>query len=182
MSVKKEIILGVTGSIAAYKACDLTRRLQEAGFNVTIIMTREAEEFITPLTSETLSGNKVFRGMFQEARESWEVDHVYLAEKASLLLIAPATANIIAKLACGIADDLLTCTAISTKAPVVICPAMNEAMYKNKIVQENIRKLKSSGYKFIEPIKGRLACGKTGVGCLASIEDIVGEVKRILAR
>lgn len=182
MSGKKEIILGVTGSIAAYKSCDLIRRLQEAGFNVSVIMTREAEEFITPLTLETLSGNRVFRGMFQEAKESWEIDHISLAEKADLFLIAPATANIIGKLASGIADDFLGCTAISTKAPVVICPAMNEAMYRNKIVQENIRKLKSLGYKFIEPIKGRLACGKTGEGCLASVERIVDEVKKILAR
>lgn len=177
---KKEIILGVTGSIAAYKSCDLIRRLQEAGFNISVIMTKEAEEFITPLTLETLSGNRVYRQMFDQARENWEIDHISLAEKADLVLIAPATANIIGKIAYGIADDILSCTVISTKAPVVICPAMNEAMYKNKIVQENIRKLQGVGYKLVGPVKGRLACGKTGEGCLAPVDKIVDEVKKIL--
>lgn len=180
MHKQKEIILGVTGSVAAYKSCDLIRRLQEAGFNVSVIMTKEAEEFITPLTLETLSGNRVFRKMFERTRENWEVDHISLAEKADLVLIAPATANIIGKIAYGIADNILTCTVISTKAPIVICPAMNEAMYKNKIVQENIKKLQATGYKFIEPVRGRLVCGKTGEGCLAPVEQIVEVVKKIL--
>lgn len=180
MAKKREIILGVTGSIAAYKACDIIRRLQEAGFNVTVIMTKEAEEFITPLTLETLSGNRVYRKMFEEAGKNWEIDHISLAERADAVLIAPATANIIGKIAYGIADDLLTCTAISTRAPILVCPAMNEAMYKNKIVQENIKKLQTVGYKFIEPVKGRLACGKTGMGCLAPVEQIIEAVKKLL--
>jgi phosphopantothenoylcysteine decarboxylase/phosphopantothenate--cysteine ligase len=177
---KREIILGVTGSIAAYKSCDLIRRLQEAGFNISVVMTREAEEFITPLTLETLSGNRVYRKMFEQARENWEIDHISLAEKADLVLVAPATANIIGKIAFGICDDILSCAVISTAAPVVVCPAMNDAMYNNKIVQENIKKLQGLGYKFIGPVKGRLACGKTGTGCLAPVEEIVEAVKKIL--
>lgn len=180
MVKKREIILGVTGSIAAYKSGDLIRRLQDAGFNISVVMTKEAEEFITPLTLETLSGNRVYRKMFEQAKENWEIDHISLAEKAELVLIAPATANIIGKIAFGICDDILTCTVISTKAPVVICPAMNETMYKNKIVQENIKKLQTLGYKFVEPVKGKLACGKIGEGCLAPIEVIVEEIKKIL--
>jgi phosphopantothenoylcysteine synthetase/decarboxylase len=154
--------------------------LQEAGFNVSVVMTKEAEEFITPLTLETLSGNRVYRQMFEQARENWEIDHISLAEKADLLLIAPATANIIGKLACGIADDILSCAAISTQAPVVVCPAMNEAMYQNKIVQENINKLQKLGVHFVAPVKGRLACGKIGKGCLAPVDQIVEAVKKIL--
>lgn len=182
MAKTKEIILGVTGSIAAYKSGDIIRRLQEAGFKVNVVMTKEAEEFITPLTLETLSGNRVYCKMFEQTRESWKIDHISLAEKADLVLIAPATANIIGKIAYGLADDILSCTVISTKAPIVICPAMNEAMYKNKIVQENIRKLQAAGYKFVEPVKGKLACGKTGQGCLAPVDKIVDEVKKILLR
>ena len=145
-----------------------------------MVIIRGAQEFITPLTLETLSGNRVYRKMFEQARENWEIDHISLAEKADLVLIAPATANIIGKIAWGIADDILSCTVIATRAPVVICPAMNEAMFRNKIVQENIKKLQTLGYKFVEPVKGKLACGKVGVGCLAPVEDIVAEVKRIL--
>lgn len=180
MAEKREIILGVTGSIAAYKSCDLIRRLQDAGFNVSVIMTKEAEEFITPLTLETLSGKRIYRQMFEQAKEHWEIDHISLAEKADLVLIAPATANIIGKIAFGICDDILSCTVISTKAPIVLCPAMNEAMYQNKIVQENIKKLQAFGYKFVEPVKGKLACGKEGFGCLAPVDKIIDEVKRIL--
>jgi len=172
----KQIILGVTASIAAYKACDLIGRLKDENIAATIVMTREAEELIKPIVFQGLSGNKVYRGLF-DLPEAWEIEHVALAEKADLVLIAPATANIIAKIASGICDDLLTCIVCATKAPVLIVPAMNENMYLNKITQENIRKLKSLGYKFIEPKKGRLACGKAGVGCLAEVEEIVRQVK-----
>lgn len=175
----KHIVLAVTGSIAAYKAGDLIRRLQEKGFKVSVIMTHGAEQFITPLTLATLSGQPVYREMFAPNDQAWKMGHIELA-KADVFLIAPATANIIGKLACGIADDLLTCTAITTKAPVLIAPAMNEDMYNNKIVQENCRKLKSFGMKFVEPVKGQLACGVFGEGHLADVEDIVKAVAGIL--
>jgi len=175
----KNIILGVTASIAIYKACDIIRRLKSEGFSVTVILTREAEEFIKPVLFQTLSGNKVYRGLF-DTPEAWEIEHVSLAQKADLFLIAPATANIIAKIASGICDDLLTCVCCATRAPVLICPAMNENMYKNRITQDNIKKLKSLGYRFVEPIKGRLACGVVGMGCLAEVESIIKAVKKIL--
>jgi len=176
---EKNIILGVTASIAIYKACDIVRRLKEQGFSVTVVMTKEAEELIKPIVFQSLSGNKVYSGLF-ETPEAWEIEHVSLAESASLILIAPATANIIAKISSGICDDLLTCVICATKAPVLICPAMNDNMYKNKITQQNINKLKSLGYRFVEPKTGSLACGKTGIGCLAEVEAIIKEVKKIL--
>lgn len=176
---KKNIILGVTASIAIYKACEIIRRLKEGGFSVTVVMTPEAEELIRPIVFQSLSGNKVYCGLF-DMPEGWEIEHVSLAERADLVLIAPATANIIGKIASGISGDLLTCIVCATSAPVLICPAMNENMYNNKITQENIKKLKSLGYKFVEPIKGRLACGKIGVGCLAEVETIIKEVKKIV--
>ena len=179
MRKNKNIILGVTASIAIYKACEIIRRLKEGGYIVTVVMTQEAEELIRPIVFQALCGNKVYRGLFEEP-QAWEIEHVSLADKAGLVLIAPATANIIGKIASGICDDLLTCIICATKAPVLICPAMNENMYKNKIIQENIKKLKALGYKFVEPIKGRLACGKIGIGCLAEVETIIKEVKKIL--
>ena len=179
MRGEKNIVLGVTAGIAIYKSCEIIRRLREQGFVVTVVMTEAAQELIRPIVFGALSANKVYCGLFDEPRE-WEVGHVSLADKADLLLIAPATADIIAKIAHGICDDMLTCVVCATKAPVVICPAMNENMYRNKITQENIRKLKSLGYRFIEPVKGRLACGKVGLGCLADVEDIVRQVKKIL--
>ena len=179
MAGERNIILGVTASIAIYKACEIVRRLKEEAFSVSVVMTKEAEELIKPIVFQGLSGNKVYRGLFEEL-EGWEIGHVSLAEKADLVLVAPATANIIAKITSGACDDLLTCVICATKAPVLIAPAMNENMYKNKIVQENIKKLKSLGYSFIEPRIGRLACGKTGIGCLAEVETIIKEVKRTL--
>jgi phosphopantothenoylcysteine decarboxylase/phosphopantothenate--cysteine ligase len=177
--VKKEknIILGVTASIAIYKSCEIVRRLKEEGLSVTVVMTEEAEELIKPIVFQSLSGNKAYRDLFAES-DTWEIEHVSLADKTDLVLVAPATANIIGKISNGICDDLLTCIICATEAPVVICPAMNENMYRNKIVQENIDKLKSLGYRFVEPIKGKLACGKVGVGCLAEVGDIIKEVKK----
>ncbi|MDD5166837.1 MAG: flavoprotein [Candidatus Omnitrophica bacterium] len=174
---EKNIILGVTASIAIYKSCELVRRLKEGGFSVSVVMTSEAEELIKPIVFQSLSGNKVYRGLF-DTPEAWEIEHISLAEKAGLVLIAPATANIIGKIASGICDDLLTCVVSATKAPVLIAPAMNENMYKNKITQGNIKKLESLGYKFIAPREGRLACGKMGVGCLAEVETIIKEIKK----
>jgi len=175
----KNIILGVTASIAIYKACDIVRKLKSEAFSVTVVMTAEAEELIKPVVFQSLSGNRVYRGLFAEP-DAWEIEHVALAEKAGLVLVAPATANIIGKIANGICDDLLTCIICATKVPVLIAPAMNENMYKNKIVQANIKKLKSFGYRFIEPRIGELACGKIGIGCLAEVETIVKEVKKCL--
>ncbi|MCX5709347.1 MAG: hypothetical protein NT088_01255 [Candidatus Omnitrophica bacterium] len=179
MNKAKNIILGVTASIAIYKACDLVRRLRDAGYSVTVVMTSEAEELIKPIVFQSLSGNKVYTGMFSDPEE-WEIEHISLADKADLVLVAPATANIIAKVAAGICDDLLTCVISATKAPVLIAPAMNTNMYKNKITQNNIKALKSLGYKFVEPREGKLACGKSGIGCLAEVETIVKAAKSSL--
>jgi phosphopantothenoylcysteine decarboxylase/phosphopantothenate--cysteine ligase len=177
---KKNIILGVTASIAIYKACELIRKLKECGFSVKVIMTKEAEELIKPIVFASLSGNRVYQANIFNEPDTWEIEHVSLAQEAGLILIAPATANIIAKFAAGICDDLLTCTVCASKAKVLIAPAMNEIMYDNKITQNNIAKLKSYGYKFIAPRKGRLACGNVGLGCLADPGDIVKEVKKYL--
>ncbi|MFH0827107.1 MAG: flavoprotein [Candidatus Omnitrophota bacterium] len=179
MKQEKTIILGVTASIAIYKACEIVRRLQDESFSVTVVMTEEAKELIRPVVFQGLSGNRVYGSLFDDS-DVWEIGHVSLAQRCDLILLAPATAHIIGKIAGGMCDDLLTCIVCATKAPVLIAPAMNETMYKNAIVQENIRKLKSHGYKFVEPIKGRLACGKVGMGCLAEVETIVREVKKIL--
>ncbi|MFH0855566.1 MAG: flavoprotein [Candidatus Omnitrophota bacterium] len=178
MPVKqKNIILGVTASVAIYKAGDIIRRLRDAGFAVTVVQTRESQELIKPVLFESLSGNKAHSGLFASP-EAWEIEHISLAKKADLILVAPATANIIAKIAGGICDDLLTCVICASKAPVLIAPSMNENMYKNKVTQANAGKLKSLGYKLIEPGSGKLACGDVGVGCLANVEEIIREVKR----
>ena len=176
MAKQKRIILGVTGSIAAYKSADLIRHLIEKGFRVSAVMTKEAERFITPLTLSSLSGEKVYRGMFDKRDDPAWMPHITLAQEADVVLIAPATANVIAKLACGMADNLLTCITLATKAPILIAPAMNTQMYRNAIVQENCRKLKKHGVTFIDPIKGKLACGTTGDGHLADEKDIVKAV------
>ena len=178
MAKSKKIILGVTGSIAAYKAGDIIRRLQDQGFDVQAVMTSGAEKFITPITLETLCGKRVYRNLFDD--EAWHMDHIQAAQEADMILIAPATANIIGKIASGIADDLLTCMVMATKAKIVLAPAMNTEMYKNKIVQENIGRLKRFGISFIEPAEGKLACGTVGVGHLADVDVIVKAVARAL--
>jgi len=180
MTKTREVVLGVTGSVAIYKACDIVRGLQDKGFGVSVVMTAEAAHFISPVLFQSLSGRKVYTGMFDEP-EDWDITHVSLAEKADCVLIAPATANIIAKVASGICDDLLTCVVCATKAPVVICPAMNENMYRNRIVRQNCEKLAGLGYTFVEPARGRLACGKVGVGCLADVDIIVRAAQKIAA-
>ncbi|KPK39634.1 MAG: hypothetical protein AMJ78_08200 [Omnitrophica WOR_2 bacterium SM23_29] len=176
---KKEVILGVTGSVAAYKACDIINILRRSGHNVTVIMTKEAKEFISPLTLQTLSNNKVYSDMF-ELPTQWNPLHTSLADKADLILIAPACANTIGKIANGICDDLLTCVVLASDAKLLIVPAMNEKMYKHPAVQENIKVLKSRGVKFIGPIKGPLACGYEGIGHIAEIDSIIVEVKKSL--
>ncbi len=177
---KKHILLGVTGSIAAYKSADLVRRLRESGYSVSVVMTKEAEFFITPLTLEALSGEKVLTGRFEDWVKDGYMSHISFAQKASAILIAPATANIIAKLANGLADDILTCAVLASTAPILIAPAMNEAMYHNRIVQENCQKLKDHGFVFIHPVKGMLACGVEGDGHLEEPENIVKVLKTVI--
>jgi len=176
---KKTVVLGVTGSIAAYRACEIISALRKEDVSVRVILTKEAHEFITPLSLQTLSRNKVLTDMF-DLPEEWDPVHTSLADKADLILVAPATANVIGKIAGGICDDLLTCVIFASSGPVLIAPAMNEKMYKNKIVQANIEKLRSAGYKFIGPIKGRLACGHEDMGHISDTADIVKEAKKLL--
>ncbi len=173
------IVIGVTGGISAYKVCGLVSYLKGEGANVDVIMTKNATEFITPLTLEVLSGNKVVIDMFDRP-DYIDVEHISLARKANLLLIIPATANIIGKVANGIADDMLSTTVMATNAPVIFAPAMNNGMYENPIFQDNMKKLKKYGYKFIDPIEGKLACGYNAKGHLAKSEDIVQYVKKVL--
>lgn len=179
MKNRSPVVLGVTGSIASYRACEIVSALRREGVDTQVVMTKEAREFITPLSLQTLSCNKVIVDMF-ELPERWEPVHTSIADKAGLVLIAPATANVIGKLASGICDDLLTCVVFATKAPVLIAPAMNDGMYNHPVVKENIAKLKKIGYHFIGPIKGRLACGHVDTGHIADTAEIVKEAKRLL--
>ncbi len=176
----KEIILGVTGGIAAYKAVELLRLLTKAGANVHVLMTRAAMEFIAPLTFQTLSGNPVHTDLFNLIAEQ-EIGHISLADRADLVIIAPATANVIGKLANGIADDLLTTTVMACKAPVLIAPAMNVNMYQNSIYKENEARLKANGFLFVEPVRGMLACGWEGEGKLQEPQVIFEEALATLA-
>ncbi|MDD2217570.1 MAG: phosphopantothenoylcysteine decarboxylase [Eubacteriales bacterium] len=178
----KNIILGVTGSIAAYKAAEITNILTKDGHNVGVIMTKGGREFITPLTLQTLSKNRVYTDVFQEDYPR-EVKHISLAAKADLLLIAPASADIIGKLANGIADDMLTSVALAIRdIPRYIAPAMNTNMYENPIVRENIEKLKKYGFKIIEPKESRLACGDLGKGALADVATIIKTIEDCLGK
>ncbi|CDF57884.1 bifunctional phosphopantothenoylcysteine decarboxylase/phosphopantothenate--cysteine ligase CoaBC [Thermobrachium celere] len=177
--MSKNVVLGVSGGIACYKALDIVSRLKKKGINVYVIMTKAATEFVAPLSFQSLSQNYVVVDMFEDPK-TWEVEHISLAERADVFVIAPATANVIGKIANGIADDMLTTTVMATKAPVVIAPAMNTNMYENKIVQRNIEFLKSMGYHFIEPESGRLACGAVGKGKLAEPEKIVEYIEMLL--
>lgn len=177
----KNIVLGVTGGIAAYKAVEVVSRLKKAGAAVHVIMTEGATKFVTPLTFRELSANPVAVHMWEEPK-TWNVEHIALATLADIFLIAPATANIIGKIANGIADDMLSTTVMATKAPVVIAPAMNTNMYLNPITQQNITKLASLGYRFIEPATGMLACGVEGPGRLAEPSTIVEYVGNLFNR
>lgn len=167
----KCVVLGVCGGIAVYKALDVVSSLRKKGIEVRVIMTESATKFVTPLTFQSISQNMVVTDMFAEPK-AWEIQHISLAQKADVMLIAPATANIIGKVANGIADDMLSTTIMATKAKVIFAPAMNTNMYENVIVQENIKKLKALGYEFIEPDSGRLACGDIGKGKLPKPEVI----------
>ncbi|MBA1333784.1 MAG: Phosphopantothenoylcysteine decarboxylase / Phosphopantothenoylcysteine synthetase [Firmicutes bacterium] len=174
----KKIVLGVCGGIAAYKCADLVSRLVKEGAKVKVVMTKSAQEFITPLTFQTLSNNRVITDLFAEP-QNWEVEHISLAQWADCLVIAPATANVIGKLAAGIADDMLTTVVAATKAKVIIAPAMNTNMYNNRIVRKNIDYLIDMGYLFISPAEGRLACGDEGLGRLEEPGNIVEFIKRV---
>lgn len=169
------VLLGVTGGIACYKSCEIVSRLKKLEAEVDVVMTANATQFVAPLTFETLSNRPCVSDMFNRDRE-WEVAHISLAKKADVCVIAPATANVIAKLATGVADDMLTTTVLALKCPVIIAPAMNTAMYDNPTTQSNIATLKEKGYIFVDAIEGRLACGDSGRGKMAQPSDIVDVV------
>ena len=177
----KKILLGVTGGIAAYKAVEIASRLRKKGAEVHVVMTKEAARFVTPLTFREITGQPVSLDMWEEPAH-WNVEHIALARMADACLIAPATANIIAKAAAGIADDMLTTTLLAVKAPIFFAPAMNSAMYENPVTQENMAKLQVRGWHKIEPATGHLACGGSGVGRLPEPVDIVREMEEMHAR
>ena len=173
------VVLGVTGGIAAYKACELLRLLQKRGIDVFVVMTKNACQFVQPLTFETLSGHPVARDTF-ERPATWEVEHIALAKRADLFLIAPASANVIGKLACGIADDMLTTTAMATRAPLMLAPAMNTGMWESAAVQENVQTLLRRGVHIVSPANGHLACGDSGAGKLEDVEVIAERAAAVL--
>lgn len=171
MENKRTVVIGVSGGIAVYKALDVISRLKKENVEVHVIMTKSAMEFVNPISFQTMSQNMVIHDMFEEPK-AFEIQHISIAKKADLFIVVPATANIIGKVANGIADDMLTTTIMATNAPVIFAPAMNVNMYNNRLVQSNIQKLKDYGYDFIEPTSGRLACGDIGQGKLAQTEEI----------
>ena len=181
MLTDRNIVLGITGGIAAYKAAYLASKLTQGGAVVNVVMTESAAEFISPLTFRALTHRPVVTSMFELASE-FSVEHVALAEAADIVVIVPATANIIAKLAAGIADDMLTCTVLATESPVVVAPAMNVNMWQNSITQENITRLRARGFTIVDPEYGRLASGKIGMGRLAETSDIIGTIQQVLGR
>src|SRR5947199_2724637 len=178
---QKSIVLGVTGSIAAYKSAELTSLLVKQNHDVFVVMTEDAVEFITPLTLQTLSKNPVTTSFYNE-KENWRPGHIELADEADLLLIAPATAHIIAELAHGLAHHPLTAIALATRAPILIAPAMNGKMWEHAATQENVEKLKSRGVEFVGPEAGMLACGYEGIGRLWKVNDIAFRAEFLLAR
>ena len=174
--MKPRVLLGITGSIAAYKAADIASQLTKAGHQVTCVLTKGAVEFVTPLTLSTLSRRPVITDLFAE-KEGWQPGHIQLADDADLLLIAPATANVLAAMAHGFANDALTAIALATRAPILIAPAMNGKMWQHAATLRNVETLKDWGVNFIEPAEGLLACGYEGVGRLAPVDEIVAEVQ-----
>ena len=176
---KKNVLLAVTGSIAAYKAADIARGFIKKGYTVTVMLTANGAKFITPMTFETLTGSKCLVDTF-DRNFKYEVEHIAAAKACDLLLVAPASANVIGKIAGGIADDMVTTTILAVTSPKLIAPAMNTAMYDNPIVQDNMKKLRAYGYQFIDPAEGLLACGDTGRGKLADVEDILSVSQGIL--
>ena len=176
----KNIVLGVTGGIAAYKSAEVVSRLRHLGACVHVIMTKNATEFVAPLTFQTLSANVVVCDTFS-APEYWNVEHVALAKLADVFVIAPATANMLAKMACGIADDMLSTTVLATKAPVLAAPAMNTGMWTAEATRQNVETLQRRGVRFVGPGTGRLACGDEGAGRMSEPAEIVEKIGEILA-
>ena len=179
MLTGRHVVMGVTGGIAAYKACEVVSRLKKLGADVDVIMTENAARLVAPLTFETLSARPVSVDTFARAA-SWDVRHISLAQKADVMLVAPATANLMAKLACGIADDMLTTTLLATKAPIVLAPAMNTGMWTAEATQQNLRTLLARGVRTVGPDSGRLACGDSGAGRMSEPEAIVEAVCGLL--
>lgn len=175
----RDIVLGVTGGIAAYKSAEIVSRLRKAGANVHVIMTENATQFITPLTMETMSANPVTVDTFRRPA-TWEVEHIALAKRAEVFVIAPATANIMAKMACGLADDMLSTTVLATKAPILLAPAMNVGMWTAQVTQQNVETLKSRGVHFVGPDAGFQACGDVGSGRMSEPETIVEAIEALL--
>lgn len=178
--MKKNILLGVSGSISAYKACDLITELKAEGHAVTVVMTKDAHHFITPLTLQSFAGSEVIQDFFSTPGRTKPI-HIELAKHSDLILIAPASADIIAKLAHGLADDVLACTVLASDAPLVIVPAMNEKMYASKFTQENVERLKKNGASVVPPIHGHLVCSDEGMGHLAENVSILKAVKSRLS-
>lgn len=174
-------MLGVTGSIAAYKAVELLRLMQREGWQVSVVMTAAAAEFVTPLTFQTLSRNTVGMGLFEE-KDGWHPDHISFADRADLVVVAPCTANVIAKMAHGFSDDLLSCTVLATTAPVLVAPAMNDNMWAHPATRANVDLLKSRGVSFVEVGSGDLACGREGAGRLADLDVIMSMAGAILGK
>jgi phosphopantothenoylcysteine synthetase/decarboxylase len=182
MAKKRTLILGVTGSIAAFKAADIASRLKKLGYDVFCVMTRDATHFITPLTMQTLSQHPVTIDLFEAGEGDWRPSHLQLADTADLLVVSPATANVISKLAHGMADDALTTIALALRpeAKVLIAPAMNGKMWLNPATQANVKLLQSRGVEFIGPEKGMLACGYEGIGRLWDVDKIVEKIEKML--
>lgn len=180
MLAGKTITLGVTGGIAAFKAAQLASNLKSAGAQVHVVMTRSAQELVRPLTFQVLTGNRVYTDLF-DRNSGWNVQHIELASQSDLIVVAPATANIIAKAAVGLADDLLSTVITAAACPVLFCPAMNKNMYENPVVQRNLALLRELGYHFVEPGRGRLACGVEGIGRLAELDVIQEQIEDLLA-
>jgi phosphopantothenoylcysteine decarboxylase len=178
---KKSVVLGITGSIAAYKSAELTSLLVKQGHELFVVMTQDATEFIAPLTLQTLSKNPVMTSFYDE-KENWRPGHIDLADRANLLLIAPATAHIIAELAHGLAGHPLAAIALATRAPILIAPAMNGKMWRHHATQENVEKLRARGVEFIGPEEGMLACGYEGLGRLWKVNDIAFRAEFLLSR
>lgn len=176
-TTRPTVVVGVSGSIAAYKAAEVVSTLAQDGFDVHVVLTRNAQQFIAPLTFRTLSHNRVLTDPFDPELDAY-IEHIQLADRARCVCIAPATANVIGKIAAGIADDMLTTLVTAVTCPVLLAPAMNTRMYGNPIVRRNLRTLKEAGYRFLDPGTGTLACGTVGVGRMAEPEAIVAAVKK----
>ncbi|MBI4846053.1 MAG: hypothetical protein HY810_06230 [Candidatus Omnitrophica bacterium] len=179
MKNKKEIIIAVTAGISAYKSCELVRSLTKKGYGVTVLMSRDATHFVGALTFRTLTNRLVITDMFSDEFE-WDPAHISLAQRADIVAVVPATANMIAKLANGICDDIISCVIMATKAPVLVCPAMNDNMYNHPAFKANIEKIKEFGYKVVPAIEGDLACGKKAVGHLADLGTISSLIEKLL--